>query len=106
MLIPQFSIRWLLALTTVCAVIFSVFGLAYRGNSWAQGVSVAIVSMVIVFAFHAFTFTVIWGLSTVFGRGGQQRGSSPFAGQPITPPPQESYITYGQETADSPIILD
>ncbi|KKK87498.1 hypothetical protein LCGC14_2752650, partial [marine sediment metagenome] len=32
MLIPQFSIRWLLVVTAVCAGIFSIFGLAVGGS--------------------------------------------------------------------------
>ena len=40
-LIPQFSIRWLLLVTAVCAGVFSIFGLAVRGSHWAAGVSIA-----------------------------------------------------------------
>jgi len=60
MLIPQFSIRWLLALTTVCGVIFSVFGLAVRGHYWAMGVSVGVVSLVVLMSIYAAMFAGVW----------------------------------------------
>lgn len=60
MLIPQYTIRWLLTLTAACAVVFSVFGLAVQGSQWAQGASVAIVALVVVLLIHAFLFVVVW----------------------------------------------
>ena len=60
MLIPQYTIRWLLTLTAACAVAFSIFGLAVQGSPWAQGVSIGIVSLVVVLSIHAFLFTLVW----------------------------------------------
>ncbi len=60
MLIPQYTIRWLLTLTAACAVAFSIFGLAVQGSPWAQGVSIGIVSLVVVLLIHAFLFTLVW----------------------------------------------
>jgi hypothetical protein len=81
MLVPQFSIRWLFALTAVCAVIFSVFGLAVRGSPWAVGVSVGIVSLVILATTYAAVFGLVWTFSVVPGWLGRRRsaaGRSPF----------------------------
>ena len=82
MLIPQYSIRWLLALMAVCAVIFSVFGLAARGNPWAGGLSVGVLSLAVLLAAHAFCFWLVWAYSVVSlrFRGRRARSAqSPFA---------------------------
>ena len=65
MIIPQYTIRWMLGLTTVCAVIFSVFAMAMRGNGLALGVSLAIVSLVLVFLVHAAIFGLVWLFSVI-----------------------------------------
>ena len=47
MLIPRFSVRFLLFLTTVCAVFFYIVTLAVQGSLWATAVSVAIAGLVL-----------------------------------------------------------
>ena len=93
MLIPQFSIRWLLAVTAVCAGIFSIFGLALRGSSWAAGVSIGIVSAVVLLLVYALTFAVV-GLFSLLsfgsrrqtaGRAGTYQGDSPFSLPGVAP---------------------
>ena len=92
MLIPQYTIRWLLAVMAACAVVFSIFVLAVRGSPWArgvaQGVSVAILSLVIVLLVHAFVFTLLWLFSVVtsrfFGRPAGF-GRTPFVHDPNAP---------------------
>ena len=88
MLIPQYSIRWLLMLTAACAAVFSVFGLAVRGSPWAQGVSIAVVALVVVLLVHALLFTLLWVFSALASgplRSGTGFGRSPFAGDPTCP---------------------
>ena len=88
MLIPQFSIRWLLALTAVCAVIFSILGLAVGGSPWAAGVSIAIGSAVVLLLVHAVTFAIVWLFSLLSFRSRRQTagpGQSPFSTPPTTP---------------------
>lgn len=90
MLIPQYSIRWLLMLTAACATAFSVFGLAVRGSHWAQGVSIAVVSLVVVLLIHALVFTLVWAFSLVISQSGRRPsgfGRSPFAPSPVAPGP-------------------
>jgi hypothetical protein len=70
MLLPRFSIRALLALLTVCACAFVVAGMAYRGQTWAWGVTLGIASLLITAAVHATWFGLIW----VFAR---QRTATP-----------------------------
>ncbi len=87
-LIPQFSIRWLLALTTACAFVFSIFALAvqeylasFRDGYWASGVTIAIVSLAGVLLIHAVAFGAVWAFSEVatsFGRSRSKIGQSPF----------------------------
>ena len=75
-LIPQFSIRWLLALTAVCAVIFSIVGLAVRGNAWAAAVSIGIGSLVILVVVYGLLFGVVWVFSLATWSLGRRRGRS------------------------------
>jgi len=82
MLIPQFSIRWLLILTAACAGVFSIFGWAMRGSQWATGVSLAMVALVAVLLVHAAVFGVVWVFSVVTFRSRVRpvrTGRSPFA---------------------------
>jgi hypothetical protein len=110
MLIPQYSIRWLLALTTGCAAVFSVFGLAVRGSHWAQGVSIAIAALMVVLLIHAFFFTVVWLVSVATGsffRGLAGAGRSPFAYGPTAPPPKGTGTAASdKEIPATPILLD
>ncbi len=102
MLIPQFSIRWLLAVTAVFAAICSIFGLAFRQNpsQWAVGVSIALVSLAILLLVHAFVFWLVWVFSITIGQRSLRidpTGVSPFK---KVPAPVE------KEEAATPIILD
>ena len=82
-LVPQFSLRWLLAVTTVCAVVFSIAGLGLRGKTWAAGVSIGILSLVVLVAVYALVFALVWlfsALLSLVGRGPSGSGRSPFKG--------------------------
>jgi hypothetical protein len=87
MLIPRFTIRWLLLVTTVCAFFFLVVACAVRGDAWAFAVSLSVVSLAVAFlvfgAFFGFAFLV----TSVVGllRPSSPRGT-PFA--TAEPPPQ------------------
>lgn len=77
MLIPQFSLRWLLGVTAICSVVFSIVALAIRGQGWAIGVSVAVCSLVVVMAVYGALFGIVWLVSLVQGTM-PKRGGSPF----------------------------
>ena len=64
-LIPQYSIRWLLAATAVVAVAFSIVGAGYRGHFWATGVSVGMLALVILLAVCGALFALVWVVSVV-----------------------------------------
>lgn len=104
MLIPQFSIRWLLALTAVCAVIFSIVGLAIRGNAWAAGVSIGIGSLVVLGLVYGALFAMVWVFSVVTSfRGRRARlGQSPFRAESAAGGATSPF----REIPATPIVLD
>ena len=95
MLIPQFSLRWLLGVMTGCAVVFSVVGLGVRGHVWAAGISIGIGSLVILGAIYALLFGMAWTFSAV--TSGLGFGGSGSSGSPFQPQPGES--PFGRESA-------
>jgi len=58
-LIPQFSLRWILALTTVMAVVSLVFTQALAGHAWAVGVAILLAALVMAFVVYAATFAAV-----------------------------------------------
>jgi hypothetical protein len=64
MLLPRFTIRTLLVILTVCAFVFVMVGTAFRGQYWAWGVTIAIVSMIVT----ALTHVAWFGLVSFFPR--------------------------------------
>src|SRR5262245_30376637 len=86
MLIPRFSIRWLLGLTTFSAGVSLVLSYAVRGQAWAIGVTAGMWSLVVVALFYIGAFLVAWLIAqAAAGRGAWQRGDgeSPFASAPV-----------------------
>jgi len=80
MLIPQFSIRWLLAVTALCAGAFSVVGLAVQGQRWALAVSVGLGAVLLTMLLYGAAFGLVWACALVLGRSGRRgRGGDPFA---------------------------
>jgi hypothetical protein len=81
MLIPQFSIRTLLILTAVAAVISLVLQQAVAGALWAQCAGWTFVFIGILFAAYAGLFLLAWGLGQMTGtmRHTYTPVASPFA---------------------------
>ena len=63
MLVPRFSLRSLLLLTTVAALVSFVVMCAVRGQAWAIALAVAMASLVLTLLLHAVFFLVAWMLS-------------------------------------------
>lgn len=106
MLIPQFTLRWLLGLVAVCAVVFSVFGLAVRGHGWAGAMSIAILGLVAAVTVYAVMFCLVWLYSLAVGAGGRKAawGRSPFS-----PVVEQIRASARQDDDDQPvdaIVLD
>lgn len=87
MLIPRYTIRWLLLATTVCGVFSAVLACAFRGQVWAMAVGLGVVSLAVAFLLYgvlfggAYVVAACWGLLLP-----RPRGSDPFA--TAGPPPQ------------------
>lgn len=64
MLFPRFTIRTALAIVTAFSVLFLIAGMAYRGNNWAWGVTIGVVSLLFTALVHAGWFAIVW----LFGR--------------------------------------
>jgi len=91
MLIPQYTIRWLLGVMTVCAGLFSILALGVRGVVWAAAVSIGLASLVVLMLLHALLFALVWGAATAVPRLGAPRtGRSPFRPQP--PPGGDPFL--------------
>lgn len=86
-LLPRYSIRRMLVMTTVCAVFFLILSLAVRGHLWAAAVSIAVGSGILVVIVGAILFTVAWFVSLVVQTlRPRRKAESPFA--QFRPPPQ------------------
>jgi hypothetical protein len=94
MIIPRYSLRWLLALLTVCGGLSLVLSYAFQGQAWAIGSIVGLGSLIVVVALHAVAFSIAWLLTQFYylavgGSGSPPAGGqSPFAGggSPLAPP--------------------
>jgi hypothetical protein len=60
-LVPRFTIRALLVMITVAAIVFVMIGTASRGeDSWAWGITIGLVSVIITALAHAAWFGIVW----------------------------------------------
>lgn len=70
-MIPKFSLRMLLVMTTIAALVALVGSLAIRGQDWAVAVSVMFASIFVVGAVHVLLFfiasSVAYLAATIFG---------------------------------------
>ncbi|MEX0643436.1 MAG: hypothetical protein WD468_12080 [Pirellulales bacterium] len=64
MIVPRFTIRTALIGVTICAMVFVIVGMAVRGESWAWGITIGIISLVVTMFVHAAWF----GLVSMFAR--------------------------------------
>lgn len=60
MLLPRFTIRALLVMLTACAIVFLILGMAYRGQTWAWGISIGLLSLLLTALVHAAWFGIVW----------------------------------------------
>ncbi|MEX2121451.1 MAG: hypothetical protein WD847_17815 [Pirellulales bacterium] len=82
MLVPQFSLRWVLGLTAVAAVMSLVAAMAVRGSFWAAAITIALAALAVAMLVHGAMFFVIWLFSLVAPRSrrpASQRAETPFA---------------------------
>jgi hypothetical protein len=60
MLIPRYTIRAILAVTTVAAFVFVIAGLAVRGHAWAWGVTFGVASLLLAMLVQAACYGIVW----------------------------------------------
>jgi hypothetical protein len=60
MLAPRFTMRTLIAVLTVGALVFLVAGMAVRGQMWAWAITIGMISLGITALAHAAWFGVVW----------------------------------------------
>ena len=65
MLLPRYSLRWILVLLSLSSVFFLVLAVAVRGHAWAIGVSVGIASLFLAFLLYALLFLMAWAFTPV-----------------------------------------
>lgn len=87
MLIPRFTVRWMLFVLSASGVFFLFVSLAIRGHDWAIGVSTALGSLLLTLLIQAVFFGAAWLLVSLLGFTRRRHlPKSPFAQQ--QPPPQ------------------
>lgn len=87
MILPHFTIRWLLLLTACSSVFFLVVSHAVQGKIWAISLSAAVASVAVAFLMYAAFFGLAFVLASVQNSFSQRRiGGTPFA--TAEPPPQ------------------
>jgi hypothetical protein len=58
--LPRFSIRTVLFVTTLFALLFVMIGLGVRGHVWAWGFAIGVASLAVTALVHAACFGVVW----------------------------------------------
>ena len=86
MLIPRFSLRWLLAVTTVCGVLALVVAQAVRGSAWGLAVTWTMVALLVSFTLYASVFLLAYSVERLIAKSRKKKAASPFATD--APPPQ------------------
>ena len=65
MLIPRFTIRWLLLLMTVSSFFFFILSFAFRGQAWAIAVSLSVGSLLLAFLGYGMVFGLAAAIASV-----------------------------------------
>ena len=63
MLIPKFSVRWLLILTAVCAALSLIIAAAVKGRAWALAFSLGVGAVALTFLVYSATYSMSWLLA-------------------------------------------
>jgi len=72
MLIPQFTLRRLMTVTALIAVLSLIVTWGSHGTAWAVGVTALLVLLVVTFAVHVALFGIIWLVSQTSRRATPQ----------------------------------
>jgi hypothetical protein len=86
MLIPRFTIRWLLLLTVACALVAMLASMALKGSIVAISMTIALGGAVGMILLYAIVFCVAWGAAKLWRQFATVRSStSPFATHTLPP---------------------
>jgi len=85
MLIPRFSIRWMMAIMVVFALIFVVAKFAMTGSIWALSILASVFAGVILMVAFALMFLVISLIGKVLPVRSKPQAESPFAADRLPP---------------------
>lgn len=86
MLVPTFSIRWLLGITTISAFFFLVVNFAIAGHTWAYCAATAIVVFALAFMFYGLMFLFAFWMTRITRLARPKpKPSSPFATDTLPP---------------------
>ena len=95
MLIPRYSISWILGLTAACAVFAFVVSLGFEGSIIAMAVTGAAVLMLFCFALFAVVFLLAYGLAGLLRAvRPQPQDKTPFAEPGELPPQPVPHTTF------------
>jgi uncharacterized membrane protein len=81
MVIPRFTLLWLLILVTACAGVSFVLSFAHQGHPWALGFLAGLAGLAGIFVLHAAAFSLAWiytQLGYILRGPAVVRGDSPF----------------------------
>jgi hypothetical protein len=71
-LLPRFSLRQVLLVTTALGFAFLIASYGVRGSGWAAGIAVGLMSILVALVVYAALFALVWGAAaigrTVFAR--------------------------------------
>ena len=79
-LIPQFTLRGILAATAAMGVVSLAIGRAYQGEAWAWAIVIGLISGIVAFITYAATFVLAWLFSELLTRflaSRRNRGQKP-----------------------------
>jgi hypothetical protein len=68
MFFPRFTLRTALAITTLAALFFVLVGAGYRGQQWAWGAAIGVLSLAVVAIVHASAFGMAWCFAKIATR--------------------------------------
>lgn len=98
MLLPRFSIRWMLLFTTVLGGLFVVVRQATLGSSWAMALSATFALSAVIFLFYGVIFLLAYGLASLTRTlNPPQKPVNPFVIEGQYPPQDVPKNPYGNE---------
>lgn len=101
MLIPRYSIRWVLLLMVACALLFFVFAQAVRGQVWAMAISGAVAFAFVCFVLFGVAFLSAYALARATRTlNPPEQPHNPFVSEGALPPQIVPRGSFGGSSTD------